>query len=156
MKRAVTVIGAKGGCGLERIVEHLTSKGGDVIVLNPLYVYCPEQVISATEHAERAFDEGRNRSRTFLTETIMYVSGERQVSKALKRMRPPEGSDEFVLAVFDVDNPDLESIGLKECPELLEGTPEKAEAMGLDASGMNVDLRDLALETVAMLDIEKV
>ncbi|MGN1045415.1 MAG: KEOPS complex subunit Cgi121 [Candidatus Methanomethylophilaceae archaeon] len=156
MDRKVTVIGAKGTCGLDRIVEHFTSKGGDVIVMDPLYVYCPEQVISAAEHAERAFREGRNRSRTFLTETMMYVSGERQVSKALEKMRPPEGSDGFVLSLFDIDDPDLEALGLTECPSLLEGTPEKAEAMGLDASGMDIDLRDLALETVAMLDIEKV
>ena len=86
----------------------------------------------------------------------MYVSGERQVSKALKKMRPAEDADENVLVLLNVDDPDLDSIGLTVCPSVLEGNDEKAKAMGLDTKGMNMDMRDLAMELVAMLDIEKV
>lgn len=156
MENKVTVIGAKGTCPFETAVEHFTSKGGEVIILNPLYVYCTEQVLSAVEHAERAFSTGSNRSKTLLSEIIMYVSGERQVSKALKKMRPQEDAVENVLVLLNIDDPELDRIGLVECPSLLEGTPEKAKAMGLDPKGMDVDMRDLAMELVAMLDVEKV
>jgi KEOPS complex subunit Cgi121 len=156
MENKVTVIGTKGICPFNRAVEHFTSKGGEVIILNPLYVYCKEQILSAVEHAERAFSNGSNRSKTLLTEIIMYTSGERQASKALKKMRPAEGADENVLVLLNIDDPELDSIGLIECPSLLEGNDEKAKAMGLDAKGMDVDMRDLAMELVAMLDIEKV
>ncbi len=155
MENKVSVIGVRGPCPFERAVEHFVSRGGDVIILNPLYVYCEEQVLSAVEHAERAFRNGMNRSKTLLTEIIMYVSGERQVSKALKRMRPAEGSEENVLVVLNVDDPALEELGVIEDPTILDGTPEKAEAMGLDRNGMDVDLRGLAMELVAMLDVEK-
>lgn len=156
MENSVTVIGVRGKLDLERTVEHFTARGGDVIVMNPLYVYCTEQVLSAVEHAERAFGNGTNRSKTLLTEIIMYASGERQVSRALKKMRPRPGSNKNVLVLLNADPSGLDSLGLKEDVTILEGTPKKATAMGLDTKGLDVDLRDLALEAVAMLDIEKI
>ena len=156
MENKVNVVGVEGKCHFEEAVEHFTSKGGDVIILNPSYVYCIEQVLSAVEHAERAFKNGVNRSKTLLTEIIMYISGERQVSKALKKMRPAPDAEENVLVLLNIDDPELDALGLVEKPSILEGTPEKAKAMGLDTKGLDVDLCDLAMELVAMLDVEKV
>ena len=51
--------------------------------------------------------------------------------------------------------------GLLEFPErcrivaLCDIYPEKAEAMGLDTHGLDVTYDELALELVAMLDVEK-
>ena len=156
MENKVSIIGTRGACPFNKAVEHFTSKGGDVIILNPLYVYCEEQILSAVEHAERAFRNGTNRSKTLLTEIIMYISGERQASKALKKVRPADGSEERILVLLNIDDSDLDALGLVEDGSLLIGTPEKAEAMGLDTKGMDVDPRDLAMELVAMLDVEKV
>lgn len=156
MENRVAVIGIRGNCSFDRMSKHYRSKGGDLIVLKPMYVYCTEQVLSAVEHAERAFRNGTNRSNTLLTEIIMYVSGERQVSKALKKMRPAPNANDRILVLINVDDPALDLLGLTEAPSLLEGTPEKAAAMGLDMKGLDVDPRDLAMELVAMLDIEKV
>ena len=153
MEHRVTVIGVRGNCPFNEAVEHFTSKGGEVVLLNPLYVYGEKHVLSAVMHAERAFANGSHRSKTILTETIMYVSGERQVSKALRIMRPP--SDAAVAVLFDIDDPELERIGLERDDSLMDGTPEKAKAMGLDTMGLDVDFEQLALERVAMLDIEK-
>ena len=152
----MSIIGTRGICPFNRAVEHFTSKGGDVIILNPLYVYCEEQVLSAVEHAERAFRNGTNRSKTLLTEIIMYISGERQASKALRKVRPAEGAEESILVLLNIDDPELESIGLVEDATILESNDEKAKALGLDTKGMDVDLRALAMELVAMLDVEKV
>ena len=156
MENKVSIIGTRGICPFNRAVEHFTSKGGDVIILNPLYVYCEEQVLSAVEHAERAFRNGTNRSKTLLTEIIMYISGERQASKALRKVRPAEGAEESILVLLNIDDPELESIGLVEDATILESNDEKAKALGLDTKGMDVDLRALAMELVAMLDVEKV
>lgn len=153
MEHRVTVIGVRGNCPFDKAVEHFTSKGGEVVLLNPLYVYGEKHVLSAVMHAERAFANGSHRSKTILTETIMYVSGERQVSKALRIMRPPP--DAAVAVLFDIDDPELERIGLERDDSLMDGTPEKAKAMGLDTMGLDVDFEQLALERVAMLDIEK-
>ena len=156
MENKVSIIGTRGICPFNRAVEHFTSKGGDVIILNPLYVYCEEQVLSAVEHAERAFRNGTNRSKTILTEIIMYISGERQASKALRKVRPAEGAEESILVLLNIDDPELESIGLVEDATILESNDEKAKALGLDTKGMDVDLRALAMELVAMLDVEQV
>lgn len=156
MEHRVSVIGVRGDCPFDRIVDHVTSLGGEVILLNPLYVYGREHVLSAVEHAERAFRNGTHRSKTFLTETIMYIAGERQAGRALKRMRPISDSEPRVAVLFDIDDPKLEDVGLTRDDSVVEGNPEKAKAMGLDTHGMDVSYEDLALELVAVLDIEKV
>ena len=155
MEHRITVIGVTGDCPFDRAVEHFTSMGGEVILLNPLYVYGERHVLSAVMHAERAFANGTHRSKTLLTETIMYIAGERQASRALKKMRPVSDSGPRVAVLFDIDDPKLEEIGLVRDDSIVKGTPEKAAAMGLDAFGQDVDFEELALESVAMLDIEK-
>jgi KEOPS complex subunit Cgi121 len=155
MEHRITVIGVTGDCPFDRAVEHFTSMGGEVILLNPLYVYGERHVLSAVMHAERAFANGTHRSKTLLTETIMYIAGERQASKALKKVRPVSDSGPRVAVLFDIDDPKLDEIGLVRDDSVIAGTPEKAAAMGLDAFGQDVDFEELALESVAMLDIEK-
>jgi len=155
MEHRITVIGVTGDCPFDRAVEHFTSMGGEVILLNPLYVYGERHVLSAVMHAERAFANGTHRSKTLLTETIMYIAGERQASKALKKVRPVSDSEPRVAVLFDIDDPKLDEIGLVHDDSVIAGTPEKAAAMGLNAFGQDVDFEELALESVAMLDIEK-
>jgi len=156
MEHRVSVIGVRGDCPFDRAVEHFTSLGGEVILLNPLYVYGKDHVLSAVEHAERAFRNGTHRSKTFLTETIMYIAGERQAGRALKKMRPESDSGPRVAVLFDIDDPKLETIGLERDDSVVEGNEEKARAMGLDPRGLDIPYESLALELVAMLDVEKV
>lgn len=156
MEHRMDVIGIRGECSFEKAVEHFTSMGGDVLLIDPLYVYGRKHVASAVEHAERAFSNGTNRSRTFLTEVMMYIAGERQASRALKKLKPASDSEPRVAVLFDIERPGLEEIGLTRDDSIIEGTPEKAIAMGLDDHGMDIDLEQLALELVAMLEIEKI
>ena len=155
MEHRITVIGVTGDCPFDKAVEHFTSMGGEVILLNPLYVYGERHILSAVMHAERAFANGTHRSKTLLTETIMYIAGERQASKALKKVRPESDSGPRVAVLFDIGDPKLDEIDLVRDDSIVAGTPEKAAAMGLDAFGHDVDFEELALESVAMLDIEK-
>lgn len=151
----VKIIGIRGACPFDEIVRHFTSMGGDVVLIDPLYVYGKDHVISAVQHAERSFTHKTNRSKTLLTEILMYASGERQISKALTRMRPKKGCEEFVAVVIDIPDLKLDEISMTRCDEIIDGTPEKAKAMGLDSNGLNIPLEELALELVAMLDIAK-
>ena len=105
-------------------------------------------------HAERSWNNGTHRAKSFLSEVIMYISGERQVSKALKKMKPV--SDEMVAVLIDIADPGIEEIGMVRDDSLIAGNPEKAEAMGLDTMGLDISCEQLALELVAMLDTEKV
>jgi KEOPS complex subunit Cgi121 len=149
------VIGIEGDAQFDAIVKHFTSMGGDVILMDPTYVYGEEMIESAVAHAERAFRLGENRSKTLLTEIIMYSAGERQISKALARMRPKKGQRKMVAVVINVPGDmRLEEIGMTRCDDAVKGTPEKAKAMGLE-NDMGIPPEELALELVALLDVAK-
>ena len=151
----VQVIGIRGGATFERMVEHFTSLGGEVVIMDPMYVCGKDHVISAVMHARRSFEHGTNRSKTLLTEIILYVAGERQISKAMERMRPKQGCKEFALALLDQpDDLKLQDIGMERDDSILSATKEKAERMGLE-NPFGIPYEDLALENVAMLDLAK-
>ena len=151
---SVNVIGIRCGRPFDDIVAHFQKMGGDVALMNPRYVCGRDHILSAVMHAERAFLHGTNRSRTLLTETILYSAGERQISRALKKMRPEDGCNEMVAVVFNVADLNLEMIGAVADDRILRCTKEKAKDLGLDVSG-DVSPEDLVLETVAVVDIQK-
>ena len=151
----VKVIGLKGDATFDDMVRHFTSLGGEVVIMDPMYVCGKDHVVSAVRHAERSFEHGTNRSKTLLTEIILYAAGERQISKAMERMRPKPGCKEFALALLDVpDDLKLDEIGMERDDSIIDATDAKAKAMGLDRS-FNIPIEDLALEMVALLDLAK-
>ncbi|MBO4552199.1 MAG: hypothetical protein J5673_03265 [Candidatus Methanomethylophilaceae archaeon] len=151
----VDVIGLRGEASFQDMVEHFTSLGGEVVIMDPMYVCGKDHVISAVMHAERSFEHGTNRSKTLLTEILLYAAGERQISKAMERMRPKPGCKEYVLALLDFDGDlRLSEIGMERDDSIIEANGIKTEAMGFDRS-FNIPYEDLALEMVAMLDLAK-
>lgn len=148
-------VGIRGPCGFDAIMAHFESLGGGALLLDPMRVCGREHILSAVEHAERAFARGANRSKSLLTETMLYAAGERQISKALELMHPKPGRSEYVAVLFDQpDDLRLGDISMERDDSIMGCTPEKAEAMGL-ANGMGIPPEDLALERVALLDLMK-
>ena len=147
------VIGLRGKAGFSEMIEHFTSLGGDAVIMDPDMVAGKDHILSAAHHAQRAFDEGTNRSKTILTEIILYSAWERQIGKAMKKMRPKEGRDEYVALLIDIDDPRLEDIGMVRDDSLYEATPEKAEKLGL--LDPLVPIEDQAVENVAMVELLK-
>ena len=82
------VISMRGGSDFDSIVGHFTGMGGEVILFDPDMVAGRDHILSAAMHAERSFSEGTNRSKTLLTEIILYAAWERQISKADSKMKP--------------------------------------------------------------------
>ena len=151
----VKVIGLRGEASFDDMVRHFTSLGGEVVIMDPMYVCGRDHVVSAVRHAERSFEHGTNRSKTLLTEILLYATGERQISKALGKMRPKSGCKEYALALLDVpDDLKLSEIGMERDDSILEADEAKADALGLDRS-FNIPIEDLALEMVALLDLAK-
>ena len=147
------LIGIRGPVPFEDLVAHFTSLGGDVILMDPDMVCGREHVMSAVMHAERAFSNGTNRSKTILTEILLYCAWERQIGKALSKMRPKEGRDEYVALLIDVDDPHLDEIGMVRDDSLYEPTEWKCEKLGLRSCFLSPV--DQALENVAMVDLMK-
>ncbi len=151
----VKVIGLRGEASFDDMVKHFTSLGGEVVIMDPMYVCGKDHIISAVRHAERSFEHGTNRSKTLLTEILLYAAGERQISKALEKMRPKAGCKEYALALLDVpDDLKLNDIGMERCDSILDANEAKADALGLDRS-FDIPIEDLALEMVALLDLAK-
>ncbi len=147
------VIGIRGKAGFDEIVSHFTSMGGEVVLMDPDMVAGRDHLISAVMHAQRSFEEGTNRSKTILTEIILYAAWERQISKALAKMKPKEGRDEYVAVLIDVDDPKLDAIGMERDDSLIEATEEKAKALGLSKG--KVSYEDQAVENVALSELLK-
>ena len=142
-----------GNATFEQMVGHFTSMGGDCVLVDPDMVVGRDHLLSAAEHAERAFREGTNRSKTVLTEIILYSAWERQIGKAMAKMKPKEGRNDYVALLIDIDDPRLEEIGMIRNDSLFEATPEKAERLGL--IGGSLSFEDQAVENVAMVELLK-
>ncbi len=148
------VIGIRGPASFETIVSHFTFMGGGVVLLDPDMVAGRDHVMSAALHAERAFKEGTNRSKTLPTEIIIYCAWERQIGKAMAKMRPKDGRDEFVAVLIDVDDPRLDEIGMALDDSIMDATPWKAEKLGLRSCFLSPE--DQAVENVAMVELRKI
>lgn len=150
----IKIIGIKGNAGFEKMIGHFTDLGGDVILLDPNMVCGKDHILSAVMHAERAFEKGTNRSKTLLTEIILYAAGERQIGKAMEKMRPKPNSQEMAAIVFDIDDLKLEDIGMEQCDDLLTASPEKAKNLGVDIFE-GISCEESVLEFVAFVDTMK-
>lgn len=149
------VIGLTGERPFSVTVEHFRSLGGDAVLFDPDLVCGPAHLLSAAEHAVRAFRNGTNRSKTLATEIILYAAGDRQISRAMRKMNPKDPEEPVAVVVIGIDNLRLEDIGAGRCDDILAAGIDKARALGIDRYGEGIDPESLALEMVAMLEIEK-
>lgn len=147
------VIGMRGKASFDDMIGHFTSMGGEVVLMDPDMVAGRDHVISAARHAERAFSYGTNRSRTILTEIILYAAWERQIYKALAKMRPKEGREDYVALLIDIEDPGLEAIGMTRDDSLVDASDSKAEMLGLKKGA--IPFEDQAVENVALVDLLK-
>lgn len=144
----------RGDATFEQMVGHFTSMGGDCVLLDPDMVLGRDHILSAAEHAERAFREGTNRSKTVLTEIILYSAWERQIGRAMAKMKPKEGRTDYVALLVDIDDPRLDDIGMVRDDSLMDATEEKAVRSGLITGG-SLGYEDQAVENVAMVELLK-
>ncbi len=139
----VAVVGASGAIDdVESLIAYFRESKGDGIALDADEVFGMDHIISALKHAERAFERGENVSSRLLMETLLYASGERQISLAIERMGVKPGKGRTVLLLEGSQKEEaLSRLGLTEDPSLI----------GADDDAQTKE----ALERVAMVDILK-
>lgn len=151
----VRIVGLRGPATFEEVDRHFESLGVDAVLLDPSVVCGRAHLQSAVMHAERAFAEGRNRSRRLVTETILYTVCERQIRRALDLAKPNPASGGMVALVLDYSGDlRLDSIGMMEDDSLIEPSPDKAAKIGAEPFD-GVSTEDEVLERVASLDLQK-
>ena len=147
--------GLVGGMGFDKISEYFRSAGVDAIIMDPMRVFGTVHITSSMEHAQRSFANGTNRSKTVITEFLLYMAGERQISKALAVMKPKNNGSVVIVFPDGADDAVIAGLGMELDDTVIAGTDEKAEAIGLSKNGLNVSYDDLVLEMVAMVDVMK-
>ena len=135
-------------------------------------IYGKNHLISASKHAQRAFEQRKNSTNSLAMEILLYASGERQIQKALQKIGVKKGnipiafifmnrfgyeakgeiSDEIIekiLATFD----------LKRDDKVLEGDINTLKKFGITKTELNAlpesKYGDIILEKVAMVDVIK-
>lgn len=175
----LTVFGAKGF--IEDVDDFLKKISGFsrerrvvVQVFNADLVYSVNHVLSAAEHALRAFREGSNSMRSLGMEVVLYAAGERQIGVALSKMGVKKGEGRFVFLVVSSVSEFLEAsgffsssdvellislLGLRRDDSVLEGGEDTLRRFGLSDEEIGTvekdKYEDLILEKVAMVDVVK-
>jgi len=146
-------MGIRGPASFEVIMQHLSAQGLRAVLMDPAYIAGPDHMLSAAVHAERAFEDGTARSKTFETEVILYCAWERQIGRANDRMRPKEGTDEYALLIVGEGDPRLGDIGIEEDGSILAVDDAKRQRLALSDPFLSPE--DQALENVAAVDLLK-
>ncbi len=80
------------------LLAEMRAQGVEALVVDSRMVFGTDHVRAALYHAKKALEERRNVSDSLSMETLLYLSGERQLSAAIAKMSPCEGSTELVVA----------------------------------------------------------
>jgi tRNA threonylcarbamoyladenosine modification (KEOPS) complex Cgi121 subunit len=95
-------------------------------------------------------------------EVMLYASGERQITKAKRKMGVHQGTERVAVVLLSLEGDMdlvLERLGLERDDSLLDCTLEKGEAFGLDPLELGTlgpgYLQELVLEKVAFVDLLK-
>jgi len=144
---------------LGRLQTTVRERGGWAQLFDAEAVLGRDHIVSAVHHAERAVAENRNTTGSLEMEILLYVSGERQISKAIAAAgarpgRPAVAVISGPLGAQEV----LPALGWERDDSLLEPTPARLQSAGfskkeIEAAGGNAT--DLILERVARVDLIK-
>ena len=160
----IDVIGVRRGlrdpkATLAEFQGFVRSRGGWGQLLDADHVAGRDHVLSAADHARRAIDRGLASSGTSELELLLYVSGERQISKAIETAGVRTGRPFIAVVVGGPDSREvLERFGWRADPSVVETSPAKLRALGfsqteIEAAGERS--ADLVLEKVARVDLMK-
>jgi len=145
------------------LLRRASELGTEVVLMDADKVCGRGHLESAVFHARRAFERGTNASNTLAMEVILYASGERQISKAKRKMGLHQGTEKVAVVILGPEEADaetvLEALGLRRDDSLLDCSTAKGLAFGLDPVEISTVgeemLPDLVLEKVAFVEILK-
>ena len=165
----IKVIGAKGNIDdvdnfLKKILKFSEKYKIVIQAFDADLVYGKDHLISASEHATRAFERGKNSTNSLAMEILLYASGERQIQKSIQKLGVKKGKSN-VAFVFDgkvsddiVENT-LRDLDLSRDDKVLEGNKDTLKKFGIAQKELMTISENsyghLILEKVAMVDIIK-
>jgi KEOPS complex subunit Cgi121 len=133
--------------------------GAFLQLVDPAVVYNQRHLESAHFHATRALAEKREKSNGWGSEFLLYVTGQRQVSRALDLGGIKAGNESTVL-VADGDRSGtvvwglLDKLGWSRDSQGIPVNPRALEALGI-AEPRDGNVESAVLEKVALVDVLK-
>ncbi len=85
---------------MDVVLAEAAASGAEILMLDGDMVFGKDHIKSALLHAVKATDEGRNSSESLAMETLLYASGERQLSGAIRKMAVGDKTESVVIAVL--------------------------------------------------------
>ena len=143
---------------MEDVLAKVSASGSEALVMDGDMVFGADHVASALHHAAKAAAEGRNSSDSLAMETLLYASGERQLSAAIRKMSVGEKTRRVVLAVLRGTFEPGE--GWAPLPHT-EGSGDRARMRRFGVTDVEMStvaegrLGELVLERVAAVDVIK-
>ena len=137
------------------------SHGAEIGLLDARSVFGRDHLESAAVHAIRARDSKTMSSRSLAMETLLYASSQRQVQDAIRAVGLRRDTTTVGIVLFGYANVDefLRDMGWSRDDDVLNAAGKDLEAFGIsrrEAETVATTHRaDLALEKVALLDVQK-
>jgi KEOPS complex subunit Cgi121 len=173
----IEIVGARGTIKdidvfLQKLLEFATKEQIVIQAVNAKVVYGKEHLVSAVDHALRAFAQETNSTNSLALEILLYAAGERQIQKAIKKMGVKIGRQPIAFVIVDtmkrrrnrkaydsIIDRLLDTFHMKFDETVLEGNRDTLKDFGIK----NHEIRtvpaqkygDLILEKVAMVDVLK-
>lgn len=171
----IRVIGAKGNIqDIDLFFKQILSLSKEykivIQVIDADIVYGKNHLISASQHAVRAFEQKKNSTNSLAIEILLYASGERQIQRAIQKVGIKKGNVNIALVFVDdfqengkmsdnIVSKILEVLSLIREDKVLEGDIETLRKFGITQQELMTVPKDkhknLILEKVAMVDVIK-
>jgi KEOPS complex subunit Cgi121 len=164
----IEIIGAVGKVDVDNAlnaVEGISKKSNiEVALFDGELIFGERHLISAYEHAKRAFEMGDNTAKTIAMETMLYASGERQISRAIEKMGIKQGGNKVALAIIGDSAKEhvselLSALNMERDDDVLLPDEKNLVAFGITKKEQNAvpkeKRHELVLERVALVDLIK-
>lgn len=145
---------------VDRAQKWAAERGGEVLLADAACVFGRDHLESAVLHARRAKAAGTNAARSLGLETLRYLTGQRQVADAIRAAGLKRGIERIAIVAFEIRGTDMiQFLGWTRDDRVLDQVGKDLKGLGMTKRETGTvpasRTADLALERVALLDIEK-
>ncbi len=135
--------------------------GVDLFLAEARAVHGRDHLESAARHAERAKANGTMTTKSLAMETLVYLTGQRQVADAIRAAGLRKGTTGVAIVVFGFESPEnfIREHGWTRADDILSAEGKPLPEIGVTAAEEktvpNERRHDLALEKTALVDVMK-
>jgi tRNA threonylcarbamoyladenosine modification (KEOPS) complex Cgi121 subunit len=146
---------------VDNLLKSEASSKTNILAVRAEMIFGADHLRTALYHAKRAHTDGRNSANSIPMETLLYASGERQLSTAIDKMSVTDKTEEFVVA--SLNGSPIKSVDSGSWMSLPDTDPEisvtKLVSFGISRTELETlkgrRPAELVMERVAAVDILK-